>query len=241
MRSKFAQVTSILELVVTVAMGIAAVFMIVRMWNDPPEANAGPRRVSQEPEDISARELSTTIRDAASSGSAGAPIVLIEYSDFECPFCAKHAGETYEQIHREFVSQGRVQYVFRNYPMERIHPSALVAARAGVCAAQQNRFMEMRSRLFASQKELASLNMSHAAVAIGMDGAAFASCLAETASGMLDVETREASRLGVSSTPTFFIGSRAADGAIRLITQITGARDYSYFKRGLDSALAQNR
>jgi predicted DsbA family dithiol-disulfide isomerase len=101
--------------------------------------------------------------------------------------------------------------------------------------------MEVRSYLFANQQRLASIDLNEMAAAIGLNGAAFTSCLEQAASSVLDDEKREASRLGVSSTPTFFIGRRLADGAIQLITRIPGALDYSYFKRGLDSALAQSR
>jgi protein-disulfide isomerase len=221
-------------------MGVAAMFLLVRMWSGSPE-NTGPRRTPPDVEDITSRGLSIDIRDAARSGSETARVVLIEYSDFECPFCARHARETYEQIDREFVANRRIQYVFRNYPIERIHPSALPAAKAAVCANQQSRFMEMRSHLFANQQQLASINMGEIAVAIGLDGAAFTSCLTQAASSVLEDEKREASRLGVSSTPTFFIGRRLDDRAVQLITKIPGALDYSYFKRALDSALAQLR
>ena len=229
---------SILELMVTLAMGAAAVFMIVRMW-DAPGANAGPRPITRALEDISSRGLSTSTRDAASAGNEVAPVVLIEYSDFECPYCARYARGTYEQIQREFVATGRVRYVFRNYPLERIHSSAFAAARAAVCAQQQHRFMEMRSYLFANSQALASIDMSQAGAAVGADRALFTSCLIEAGASVVESEKSEASRLGVTSTPTFFIGKRKADGTIRLITRIPGAMDYSYFKRGLDSALAQ--
>lgn len=239
MRVRLVRVKSILELAVTVAMGIAAVFMIVRMWDETPGANAGPRRNGQALEDVSDRGLSTSIRDAATTGSEAAPVVLVEYSDFECPFCARYARETFEQIHREFVAGGRVQYIFRHYPLERIHPSAVAAARAAVCAHRRNRFMEMRSYLFAHQQTIASIDMSDAAAAIGLDKSDFASCLTEAGARAIEQEKGEASRLGVSSTPTFFIGKRQADGAMRLIKRINGALDYASFKSALESVLAQ--
>jgi protein-disulfide isomerase len=230
---------SILETMVTLTMGVAAVFLIVRMWNEAPGATAAPRPIRHDLEDISGRGLSTSIRDDVSTGSELAPVALIEYSDFECPFCARHATGTYEQIHSEFVATGRVQYVFRNYPMERIHPSALAAARAAVCANQQNRFMEMRSQLFANQRALASIDMNRTATAIGLDVAGFAACLVDHGSKVVETEKQEAARLGVSSTPNFFIGKRLEGGVIRVITKVPGAMDYSYFRRGLDAALVQ--
>jgi len=230
---------AILESGVTIAMGVAAVFLIVRMWKEPSGATAASKPVPHDLEDISGRALSTTIRNAATAGSDLAPVALIEFSDFECPFCARHATGTYEQIQSEFVSSGRVQYVFRNYPMERIHRSALAAARASACALQQNRFMEMRSQLFANQRSLASIDMNKIAADIGLDVSGFTSCLTDYGSKAVEAEKREASRLGVSSTPTFFIGRRLADGTIRLITRVPGAMDYTYFKRGLDAALAE--
>ena len=238
MRLRLVHVKSILDLGVTIALGVAAVFLIIRMWRGPGAATSS-RPTPHDLEDISGRKLSTTLRDAASVGSELAPVVLVEFSDFECPFCARHASGTYEQIQREFVSTGRVQYVFRNYPMERIHPSALTAARAGACAQQQSRFMEMRSQLFANQRTLASIDMNKTAADIGLDVAGFRSCLTDSGSKMVEADKLEASRLGVSSTPTFFIGRRLADGTIRLTTRIPGAMEYTYFKRGLDAALGE--
>jgi protein-disulfide isomerase len=238
MRRQLVRLKWILESATTVAMGIAAVFMIVRMWDTTPGADAGPRRTPRVLEDIGDRDLSTSVRDAAIVGSDAAPVVLVEYSDFECPFCARHARETFGQIQREFVSGGRVQYVFRHYPLERIHHSAVAAARAAVCA-HQNRFMDMRSYFFANQQTIASIDMSEAAAAIGLDKSDFASCLMETGPRAIEEEKKEASRLGVSSTPTFFIGRRQTDGAIRLMTKINGALDYSSFKGALESAITR--
>ena len=232
-------VKSILETTATLTMGVAAMFLIVRMWNEAPGAAAAPRPIPHDLEDISSRGLLTSLRDGVSTGSELAPVVLIEYSDFECPFCARHAIGPYEQIHREFVVTGRVQYVFRNYPMERIHPSALAAARAAACANQQNRFLEMRSQLFANQRTLASIDMNKTAADIGLDVFGFTSCLTDYGPKVVEADKREASRLGVSSTPPFFIGRRLVDGTIRLMTKIPGAMEYTYFKRGLDAALAE--
>src|SRR6185436_20936742 len=84
-----------------------------------------------------------TLAGAATKGRASAPLVMLEFSDFECPFCGRYSRETYPQVQREYVDTGKVRYVFRHTPIERIHPQAMKAAEAAECAGTQGKFWEM--------------------------------------------------------------------------------------------------
>lgn len=77
---------------------------------------------------------------AAVKGAATAPITIIEFSDFQCPFCGRHFRDTYGQLDRDDIATGKMRYVFRHLPLERIHPQAFKAGEAAECAGAQNRF-----------------------------------------------------------------------------------------------------
>jgi len=140
--------------------------------------------------------------------------VLIEFSDYQCPFCARYARETLPQIEREYISTGKVKYVFRDFPIESIHKDAVRAAAAAHCAGDQGKYWEMHDRLFANQAKLRPADFKEHAVAVGLDAAAFAQCLEsgrETARVRKDAE--EAARYGVTGTPAFFVNGRPVIGA----------------------------
>lgn len=224
-----------LDLLVTTAIGIAAVGLIWRTWAGPvgPEPPRPPAF-----EDIASLGLNTSVSDAPAIGSSRAPVVIIEYSDFECPFCARYASEIFGEIEREFVDEGRIEYVFRNYPIDQIHPSAIRAAQAAGCAHQQGRFLEMRALLFKNYRALASMDWIQAASDTGLEERAFDACLRSADVAAIHAERSEAERLGVSSTPTFFIGTRSENGRVRLVARSRGAPPYPVFKGSLEQTIS---
>jgi protein-disulfide isomerase len=174
-----------------------------------------------------------------SRGDPAAPLVLVEYSDYQCPFCARHARETAPLIDREYVQAGRVRHVFVDLPLERAHPLALKAAEAAACAGEQKRFWEMHDRLFASQDRLEPW-VAHAE-ALSLGGPAFEECLA---SGRHAAAIRrgvaEAARLSIATTPYFLIGRSERGGtSVRVVTTLPGARPFAAFKEVLDGLLAE--
>ncbi len=231
-------IKKVLETGVNVVMGVAAVLLI---WQTVSGAR-GPVGPPPPPppgfQDIASARLTTSISGDPSAGSDAAAAVLIEYLDFECPFCAKHSRETFGQIEDDFIRGGRLQYVFRNYPIQQIHPAALPAAKAANCAKTQDRYFEMRTHLFANQATLSKIDWSSAASDVGLDGAKFRECLESSGTSAIDAEMREASRLGVSSTPTFLLGRRDRNGAVRLSSRLSGAAPYATFKDALEALLA---
>src|SRR5687768_9487903 len=87
-------------------------------------------------------------------GSVTAKLILVEFTDFECPFCGRHASTVYRELQRRYVDTGELQYVFRHLPLEQIHPSARRAAEAAECAGDQGKFWELHDRFFEHQKSL---------------------------------------------------------------------------------------
>src|ERR1017187_3493654 len=87
-----------------------------------------------------------------------ASLAIVEFSDFQCPFCGWYARDTYAELNREFITTGKVAYGFRNFPLEHAHPMALLAAETAACAGFQGRFWEMHDMLFSNQRALAPAN-----------------------------------------------------------------------------------
>ena len=162
-----------------------------------------------------------------SLGPADAPVTIVEFSDFQCPFCGRASG-TVKQIHQRYPKQVRI--VYRNLPLEAIHPNSRNAAEAAACADAQGRFWDFHDRLFANQRALAPEDLQRYAKEIGLDTAAFDQCVKDRKSqarvdGDLAAANEAATDAGKRGlgTPAFFVngvllsGAKPADEFYRLI------------------------
>jgi protein-disulfide isomerase len=157
---------------------------------------------------------------AAELGDAAAPVTIVEYTDYQCPYCARHVAETFPTMLTEMIDTGRVRYVIKDFPLDNIHPQARAAAVAARCAGEQDAYWPMHDALFAQQAEWsgqeATLNDIFAAMAaeLALDGDAFTACLAD---GRFDAAIQanqdEGFALGVNGTPGFFIDGFPISGA----------------------------
>jgi protein-disulfide isomerase len=149
--------------------------------------------------------------DDPSLGPANAPVTLVEFSDFQCPFCQR-AAPTLKQIKAKYGD--RVRIVWKDFPLTQIHPQAFDAAQAGNCAREQGKFWEYHDQLFANQSALQPDALKKYASAAGMNADAFGACLD---SGKYRAKVQQAleagNNVGVSSTPTTFINGRVVSGA----------------------------
>lgn len=176
---------------------------------------------------------------APAKGAATARVTLVEFSDYQCPYCARYTRDTFDQIDKEYVSTGKVRYVFRNLPLESIHPQAFKAHEAALCAGEQGKYWEMHRELFANQKELQpDALLKHAAKA-GVDESRFRQCLSSGKfASQIRQDITDAERAGAQGTPTFFIGlSTPGDTKIKTVRVVRGAVPYSTFKEALDAVL----
>jgi len=149
-------------------------------------------------------------------GPADAPVEIVEFSDFQCPFCGR-AEPTLKEIRKNFGD--KVKIVFRDFPLTSIHPQAYLAAEAGECARQQGKFWEFHDALFANQRALKEDDLKQRAAEVGLDAAKFAACLdGGHAKPHVDADMKEGEALGVSSTPAFFINGRYVAGALPYAT-----------------------
>jgi len=141
---------SAIDTAATVLMALASIFMIGFIgWTALVSGRSAPRTAERPAiENVQGKQVRTTISGAPVIGRSDARIVLVEYSDFECPFCRRFEGDTFPRIKAAFVDTGRIRYAFRHRPLSNVHKNAQAAAQAANCARNQGRFWEMRSALF---------------------------------------------------------------------------------------------
>ncbi len=173
----------------------------------------------------------------AVDGDPQAPVVIVEFSDYQCPFCNRFFQETKPLLDEQYIATGQVRFVYKDFPIDNIHPQAQKAAEAAECAGAQGAYWAMHDRLFAG---LEAWNNNPDAVAIfkeyaaelGLDTAQFNECLDQ---GRYAEEVRadreEGTRAQVTGTPTFFINGR----------RLEGAQPFSAFVQIIEEELAKSR
>lgn len=190
------------------------------------------------PRSIPVPAAPVSLKGAAFRGNADAPVVVVEFSDYFCPFCAKAENEVLPAIQRNYIEQGKVSLAFRHHPLEQLHPGATAAAVAAVCAGTSGRFWEMHASLFGDHKDVSPASLTHRAGALSIDADEFGRCLTSAdARGRVDTDVRQAEALGLGGTPVFLIGRRQPDGAVRVVSVIDGARPVGDFQAAIEKAL----
>ena len=153
-------------------------------------------------------------------GEKGAAVTLVEFSDFHCPFC-KRVQPTLTNILEKY--EGKVRLVFRDLPLDNLHPQARRAAEAARCAQDQEKFWEYHDALFQQAPKASDDDLKKYATEVGLDSEKFASCLFQRVHhDAVQRDVEEASKLGMSGTPAFFINGRFLNGAqpLEKFTQI---------------------
>lgn len=216
---------------------VTAVAALAVLWNVAWPRTAPPtsQRQSRTPT-VTVDGIETDLGGASRIQNA-AKLAIIEFSDFECPYCGRYARETYPRIQTELVDKGIVTYSFRHFPLEAIHKAALKAGEASVCAGDQGKFWEMHDRLFQNQQKLAETDLLVHARAIGLDSARFLSCLDKRMLATIRADQEEAKKFGVNSTPTFLFGIVGPTGKIKVVRKLSGAQPFEIFESIVDEVL----
>lgn len=179
--------------------------------------------------------------DGPSRGSVSAALTLVEFSDFQCPYCKKFSSDTYGLIDQNYIASGKLRHVFKHYPLQSIHPNAMDASVAAECANNQRKFWEYRDILFERQDEWKNAEhvrewFLHYAKELDLDQKDFESCLdSDESVQAVRADIQEGSRYGVSGTPTFFLGNDDKG-----YVGIAGAYSYETFKSIIDKSLEQS-
>lgn len=171
---------------------------------------------------------------SASIGNLNAPVTIVEFSDFQCPFCRSFWSDTYGQLKKEYIDTGKARLVFRNFPLS-FHPASHVSALAGACALEQGKFWEFHDKIFSEQAKQGQGTVTYGASEIklwaqqiGLNSKQFNSCLDSSKyATQIDTDVQAATDAGVNGTPTFFING----------STLVGAQPFSQFKQTIDAAL----
>ena len=201
--------------------------------SNPPQPSGGIAVPQADPIRIS-------IDDDPIIGDPDAAITIIEFSDFQCPFCARFNAQTLPPLMEEYIQQGKVKLVFRDFPIQSIHPNAVPASLAAECANEQGKFKEMHDVLFDNQRQWSDINTADAvslfkqyANSMQLEETTFSSCL-DSGKYLEEInnDLRDGRDYGVTGTPGFFIGNDQVG-----YVEIKGAQPFESFKKIIDAQL----
>jgi len=189
-----------------------------------PPIEAAPREPTAPAPTVDMEKL---IDDDDVKGSDDAPVTIVEFSDYECPFCKRHVEQTYPQIVEKYVDTGKVNYVFRDFPLS-FHKNAQKASEAAECAGDQDKYYEMHDLLFAQGVAGGVDSYKGFAGDLGLDQSEFDNCLDSGKHAQeVQQDMRDGASAGVKGTPGFIINGKL----------VSGAQPYSVFEAAIEEAL----
>ncbi len=189
-------------------------------------------------EPTSIKEVS--LDDDAVLGNKDAPVTIVEFSDYQCPFCRRSYTQVYPLLKENFINNGKVKFIFRDFPLSSIHPGAIPAAQAAECADDEGKYYEMHDKIFDEQNKLGqgtapftNDDLKKWASEIGLNSGDFNSCL-DSGKYAKEVEKdfNDGNSYGVSGTPTYFVGNEKDGYKI-----IGGAQPYQVFEQAINEYL----
>lgn len=160
------------------------------------------------------RIVTVSIDRRPSKGDLEAPVTLVEFSDFQCPYCARFFHDVLPALERDLIASGKLRFVYRHYPLP-VHAQARVAAQAANCAQRQGKFWEMHDWLFANQAALDGPAFARAGRDLGLDVVAYDACReSPEVKAEVEQDVRDAVKAGVRGTPAFVIGRSQPSGTV---------------------------
>jgi protein-disulfide isomerase len=175
-------------------------------------------------------------------GERTATLAIIEYADFQCPFCRHFEHDVYPQIRDGYINTGKVKYFHRDMPLP-FHQGAMPAARAAHCASEQGKFWEMHDSLLGDAASLSTADIDERAGKLGLNVSKLDECISsDRFADIIQRGVTEANEMRVSGTPTFIIGTLDAQGTLMSVKKtVIGANPFETFKAALDPLLASAR
>jgi protein-disulfide isomerase len=200
----------------------------IQAGNAQPIAAAAPSAPSPSPS-VPNIDMVALMDDDVVKGDPNAPVTIVEWSDFECPFCARFYEQTLGQITTEYIDTGKVKLVYRDFPLS-FHTQAQKAAEAAECAKDQNKFWEMHDKLFESGVSGGVESFKQYAADIGLNTATFNSCLdSGEKAAEIKKDMDDGTAVGIRGTPGFIINGQL----------VSGAQPFENFKSVIEAELAK--
>lgn len=197
-------------------------------------ARGAPSQPGFKPSDV-------TIDDAPVLGDSSATVTLMEFSDYQCPFCARHYREVMPTLVKDYVETGQLKYVMRENPIRSIHSRATDASIAALCAKDQGRYWEMHNLMFDDIKKLSNEDLIGHATSLGLDMTQFNSCYeSKDYEKRVNDDLAAGRSLGVRGTPAFVLGLTDPDdpNKAHMTEFVNGAKSLDEFKRIIDQLIA---
>ena len=217
--------------------GISAVLLIIilAMWFLPSSGSYAQGAAVGQPTGVQAGAQQPPARQNINSGNdpvlgnKDAPITIVSFEDYQCPFCGRAFQQTFPSIKKDYIDTGKVKYVFRDYPLP-FHPNAEPAAEAANCANEQEKFWEYHDGLYKNQENLGTEFYMKLAGDLKLDTAKFKQCIdSQKYKQKIQDDFNYGSQVGVSGTPTFFING----------IMLVGAQPYQAFQQVIEAELKQ--
>jgi len=183
---------------------------------------------------VAGEKVNVSVDDDALIGNENAKVTVVEFSDFQCPFCRSFWSGAYQQIKKEYIDTGKIRFVYRDYPLP-FHPAAQASAESAECADDQGKFWEMHDKIFSEQGKQGTGTITYGitdlkkwASQIGLDSVKFNKCLdSGKYKSEVEKDSADGSSYGVSGTPTLFVNGNP----------VVGAQQFSVFKALIDKEL----
>lgn len=173
-------------------------------------------------------------------GSTTSPVVLVEFSDYECPYCIRHFTQVMPQIDAAYIQTNKIRYTFRDFPIDQLHPESIRAHVAAHCAAEQGKFWNLHARLFSKAGSHTPAELLSQAQQAGLNTGVFSACVAaDKYSTSIRQSTAFAISMGAEGTPFFLVGTIDGANQMKPLTKLPGAYPFAQFQQAIDSALAQ--
>jgi protein-disulfide isomerase len=171
-------------------------------------------------------------------GEETAQLAIIEFSDYQCPYCKRFIDQTFPKLKSSYIDTGKVQYLTRDFPLN-FHPKAKGAAIAANCSLQQDAYWSMRDSLFENMKQLSDEVYQQAATSLSLDMNKFSSCLLDEAiASKIQQDVAYGTSLGIRGTPSFIIG-RVENNQLINPKLVVGAQSFETFALLIDSLLVK--
>ena len=235
---------AVLLIVVCTVFTIMLTRQTIQLQQDVSEIKAllsmqgAPQQQPQQPQQANIEGMEFDIGDNPVLGKESARLILVEFTDYQCPFCGRHARETFPRLREQYIDKGQIRYAVIDQPLQNMHPDAAKAAEASHCAEDQGKFWEIHEEMMAKQDDLKDL--SSYAKTLALNVGQFEDCLNKGKYGdAVKKDMQLADTLGINGVPGFILGTVAKNNPrkVTAISMINGAVPFGDFQREIEAAL----